>query len=392
MTRFFSWVLGNKVAVLGAVAGVIAAGIWALQDVAFDAFPDLTGTRVEVIATAPGYVPEEVEQLVTYPLEQSLMGLPGADGVRSVSKYGIALITVPFRDGTDLYLARNLVQARLNDAAAALPQGTEAVMGPIATPLGEIYQYTVRSDSLSLLELKALHDYVIRPRLRSVPGVSEVNSWGGIMAQVQVTVDPSRLAVRGLVLEDVHHALAENTMAFGNAYTERAGERVTLRGLGRVTSSDEVGRVVVATRDGIPVRVGDVATIALGAAPRAGAVTKDGRGEVMSGMVLKLVGADSRAVMAGVRARMAEITAALPSHVHVEPFYDQGALIDRVTGTIARNLLEGGVLVVVILFVFLRDVRAALIVASVIPLSMLVAFLALRLTGRSANLMSLGAV
>lgn len=392
MERFFRWVLGNKVAVLGAVAGLVAAGLWALRDVPFDAFPDLTGTRVEVIAVAPGFVPEEVEQLVTYPLEQSLMGLPGAEGVRSMSKYGIALITVPFKDGTDLYLARNLVQARLNDAAASLPAGTEASMGPIATPLGEVYQYTIRSDSMSLLELKALHDYVIRPRLRSVPGVSEVNSWGGVIAQVQVTVDPARLAARGLVLEDVHRALAENTMGFGNAYTERAGERTTLRGLGRVGSPAEVERVVVTTRQGIAVRVGDVATVALGPAPRAGAVTWNGKGEVMSGMVLKLVGADSRKVMAGVRARMAEIQAALPRHVVIEPFYDQGDLIDRVTGTIARNLLEGGLLVVGILFLFLRDVRAALIVASVIPLSMLAAFLALRLTGGSANLMSLGAV
>jgi cobalt-zinc-cadmium resistance protein CzcA len=392
MTRFFRWVLDNTVAVLGAVAGLVAAGLWALADVPFDAFPDLTGTRVEVIAVAPGFVPEEVEQLVTYPLEQSLMGLPGAEGVRSMSKYGIALITVPFKDGTDLYLARNLVQARLNDAAASLPAGTEATMGPIATPLGEVYQYTIRSDSMSLLELKALHDYVIRPRLRSVPGVSEVNSWGGLIAQVQVTVDPARLAARGLTIEDVHRALAENTMSFGNAYTERAGERTTLRGLGRVGSPAEVERVIVATRGAVAVRVGDVATVALGPAPRAGAVTRDGRGEVMSGMVLKLVGADSRAVMAGVRARMAEIRAALPRHVVVEPFYDQGDLIDRVTGTIARNLLEGGLLVVGILFLFLRDVRAALVVASVIPLSMLAAFLALRLTGGSANLMSLGAV
>lgn len=392
MARFFRWVLDNTVAVLGAVCGLVAAGLWALSDVPFDAFPDLTGTRVEVIAVAPGFAPEEVEQLVTYPLEQSLMGLPGAEGVRSMSKYGLALITVPFADGTDLHLARNLVQARLNDAAAALPAGTVATMGPIATPLGEIYQYTIRSDSLSLLELKALHDYVIRPRLRSVPGVSEVNSWGGLLAQVQVTVDPTRLAARGLTIEDVHRALAENTMAFGNAYTERAGERTTLRGLGRVGSPAEVERVIVATRGGIAVRVSDVATVAMGAAPRAGAVTRDGAGEVMSGMVLKLVGADSRAVMAGVRARMDEIRAALPRHVIVEPFYDQGDLIDRVTSTIAGNLLQGGLLVVVILFVFLRDVRAALVVASVIPISMLAAFLALRLTGGSANLMSLGAV
>ena len=392
MARFFAWVLRHGVAILGAVAGLVAAGLWALSDVAFDAFPDLTGTRVEVIATAPGFVPEEVEQLVTYPLEQSLMGLPGAEGVRSESKYGLALITVPFRDGTDLYLARNLVQARLNDAAATLPPGTEAVMGPIATPLGEIYQYTVRSDSLSLLELKQLHDYVIRPRLRSVPGVSEVNSWGGHVAQVQVTVDPSRLAARGLVLEDVHRALAENTLAFGNAYTERAGERTTLRGLGRVATPAEVERVVIVARAGVPVRVGDVATVALGPGPRAGAVTRDGEGEVMSGMVLKLVGADSRDVIAGVRARMDEIRRALPAHVVVEPFYDQGTLIERVTATIGRNLLEGGLLVVAILFVFLRDVRAALLVGSVIPLAMLAAFLALRLTGGSANLMSLGAI
>jgi heavy metal efflux system protein len=392
MRRYFEQILANRVAVLGVVAAIAAAGWWGFRTVSFDAFPDLTGTRVEVIAQAPGFVPEEVEQLVTFPLEQALMGVPGAEGVRSVSKSGLALITVPFKDGTDLYLARNLVQARLNDARASLPKGVEPSMGPIATPLGEVYQYNLRSDSLSLMELTTLHDYVIKPRLRTVQGVSEINTWGGHVAQVHVTVDLARLQARGLVLDDVQRALADNTMGFGAAYTERDGERVQLRGLGRVGSLAEVERVLITRRGGLPVRIADVATVAFGAAPRSGAVTQNGRGEVMSGMVLKLVGADSRAVIAGVRAKLDEVRASLPPGVVLESFYDQGSLIERVTSTITRNLVEGGLLVVIILFVFLRNVRAALIVASVIPLSMLAAFLALRVTGRSANLMSLGAV
>ena len=371
---------------------LLAAGLVALQRIPFDAFPDLTGTRVEVITVAPGMAPEEVERLVTYPVESALMGLPGAVNVRSVSKFGLSLITVPFPDGTDVYFARQLVQQRLGDAKGALPAGIEPALGPVSTPMGELYQFVLSSDSLSLTQLKTLNDYVIRPRLRTVPGVSEVNSWGGLIERIEVTVNPVRLAARRLTLTDVHEALARNTMAFGGSYLEKGGERYTLRGLGRVESPAEIEGIVVVSQGGTPVRIRDIAIVKLGALPRNGAVTKDGKGEVVSGMVLKLQGADSRTVITGVKARMEEIVRALPPNVTVTPFYDQTDLVSRTTRTIVKNLIEGGLLVIAVLFLFLRNVRAALIVASVIPLSMLAAFIGMATFGYSANLMSLGAL
>ena len=392
MRHLITFALRQRVFIIGGVLTLVAAGLFALARVPFDAFPDLTGTRVEVITTAPGLAPEEVERLVTYPLESSLMGLPGAEGVRSVSKSGLSLITVPFPDRMDIYFARTLVQQRLNDAKGSLPDGVEPSLGPVSTPMGELYQYTVTSDSMSLADLKTLHDYVIRPRLRTVPGVSEVNSWGGHTEQIQVEVDPTQLVAHGLTLDDVHRALADNNLTFGGGYVERGGERFTIRGLGRIGSPAELGSVVLRASGGTPVRIADVATIHSGALPRQGAVTQDGRGEVVAGMVLKLKGADSRRVIAAVRGRMAEIEKALPAHVRVTPFYDQTELVARTTHTIVKNLLEGGLLVIAVLFLFLRNVRASLIVASVIPLSMLAAFVAMRAFGYSANLMSLGAL
>ena len=392
MRHLITFALRQRVFITGGVLTLVAAGLIALTRVPFDAFPDLTGTRVEVITTAPGLAPEEVERLVTYPLESSLMGLPGAEGVRSVSKAGLSLITVPFPDRMDIYFARTLVQQRLNDAKGALPDGIEPSLGPVSTPMGELYQYTVTSDSLSLADLKTLHDYVIRPRLRTVPGVSEVNSWGGHTEQIQVEVDPTQLVARGLTLADVHQALADNNLTFGGGYVERAGERYTIRGLGRIGSAAELGSVVLHAHSGTPIRIADVATVRSGALPRQGAVTQDGRGEVVAGMVLKLKGADSRRVIEAVRERMAEVEKTLPSHVRVTPFYDQTELVARTTHTIVKNLIEGGLLVVAVLFLFLRNVRASLIVASVIPLSMLTAFIGMRVFGYSANLMSLGAL
>jgi cobalt-zinc-cadmium resistance protein CzcA len=392
MRYLITFALRQRVFVIGGALTLVAVGLFALARVPFDAFPDLTGTRVEVITTAPGLAPEEVERLVTYPLESSLMGLPGAEGVRSISKSGLSLITVPFPDDMDIYFARTLVQQRLNDAKGSLPVGVEPSLGPVSTPMGELYQYTVTSDSLSLGELKALHDYVIRPRLRTVPGVSEVNSWGGHTEQIQVEADPTRLAAYGLTLDDLHRAIAANNLTFGGNYVERGGERYTIRGLGRIESADELRSVVISASAGTPVHVADVATVSSGALPRQGAVTQDGQGEVVAGMVLKLKGADSRRVIAAVRARMGEIQATLPSHVRVTPFYDQTELVARTTHTIVKNLLEGGLLVIAVLFLFLRNVRASLIVASVIPLSMLAAFVGMYAFGYSANLMSLGAL
>ncbi len=392
MRRLFEFSLRNRLFIIGGVLTIIGAGLFAVMRVPFDAFPDLTGTRVEVITVAPGMAPEDVERLVTFPIESSLMGLPGASEVRSVSKFGLSLITVPFPDDVDIYFARTLVQQRLGDAQGMLPSGIEPSLGPISTPMGELYQYVLTSDSLTLTELTTLHNTVVRPRLRTVSGVSEVNSWGGLTEQIHVVVDPMRLAARRLTLADVNRALAENNLTFGGAYVEQGGERFTVRGMGRVEQRSELEQVVIGAFNGTAIRIRDVATVAIGALPRAGAVTRDGAGEVVSGMVLKLRGADSRRVIRDVRARMDEIRTALPAHVQVVPFYDQTDLVSRTTRTIIKNLVEGGLLVIAVLFLFLRNVRASLIVASVIPLSMLMAFVAMYLFGYSANLMSLGAL
>lgn len=384
--------MARPILVLIAVAVTALAGVLAFLRLPFDAFPDLTGVRVEVITEARGYAVDEVEQLVTYPIESVLMGVEGAEQVRSTSKAGLSLVTIAFADGTDLYHARTLVTQRIGDAKGDLPDGVDPMLGPVSTPLGELYQYVVESDSLSLTELKALHDYVIRPRLRSVPGVSEVNSWGGLIEQVQVQLDPAALAAYALTPADVHDALAANSLAFGGSYVERDGERWTLRGLGRVAAADDLRGVVIRAVDGTSVRIGDVATIEIGALPRFGAVSRDGTHETLSGMVLKRKGEDSRRVIAGVLERLDEVRSTLPSHVRITPFYDQSALVSRTTHTILSNLTLGGILVVAVLFLFLRDVRASLLVASVIPLSMLIAFAAMWATGASANLMSLGAL
>ena len=392
MRRLIEFSLRNRLFVIGGVLTIVGFGLFALMRVPFDAFPDLTGTRVEVITVAPGMAPEDVERLVTYPLESALMGIQGANEVRSVSKFGLSLITVPFPDKMDIYFARTLVQQRLNDAKGSLPAGVEPTLGPVSTPMGELYQYVITSDSLTLTELKTLQEYTIRPRLRTVPGVSEVNTWGGFTEQVQVEVDPTRLAARRLTIDDVHRALADNNLSFGGSYLETGGERYTLRGLGRIERARDVEQVVISSTDGIPVRVADVARVRIGALPRQGAVTHDGTGEVVSGMVLKLKGADSRRVIKAVRERMDEIRAAIPAHVQITPFYDQTDLVSRTTRTLTKNLIEGGLLVIAVLFLFLRNVRASLIVASVIPLSMLIAFGGMYFFGYSANLMSLGAL
>ena len=392
MNRLIDFAIRQRFFTIGGVLTIVALGLFGMSRIPFDAFPDLTGTRVDVITVARGMPPEDVERLVTYPLESSLMGLPGAEGVRSSSKQGLSLITVPFPDNVDVYFARQLVQQRLGDTKGSLPAGVEPSLGPLSTPMGELYQYTVTSDSMSLTQLKTLHDYTIRPRLRTVAGVSEVNSWGGFIEQVHVEADPAKLAARSLTMADLHRALERNNLTFGNSYLETAGERYSLRGLGRVESLEDIGAIVVATDGGVPVRVGDVAIVKMGAQPRNGAVTKDANGEVVSGMVMKLTGADSRRVIAAIRTRIDEIKGSLPKHVQITPFYDQTELVSRTTHTIVKNLIEGGLLVVLVLFLFLRNVRASLIVASVIPLSMLIAFAGMYLFGYSANLMSLGAL
>ncbi|MEP7344047.1 MAG: CusA/CzcA family heavy metal efflux RND transporter [Gemmatimonadaceae bacterium] len=391
--RLMDLALRFRVAVIAATLILVAAGGWALSRINYDAFPDLTPNQVQVITVAPGMSPNEVENLVSYPMETAMMGLPRTNGVRSISKAGISVITVSYEDDVDMYFARAQVQQRMQDAAASLPAGYQPSLGPPATPMGEVFQYLVESDSLTLMELKTVQEYTIKPLLRTLPGVADVNSWGGMVQQFHVLADPSRLSGYGLTLRDLEAALASNNGNFGAGYIENQGERFTVRGLGRLADTTDIGNVVVSTRGkGTPVYVRDVARVTVGAMPREGAVSRDGKGETLSGMIVMLKGSNGRDVVTRVEARLKQIQPLLPKGVTINAFYNQGEVVDRTTNTVFKNLLEGGLLVMLILFLFLRNIRASLITASVIPLSLLFAFLLMKRFGYSANLMSLGAL
>jgi len=386
--------LNHRWLVAGATTLVVGLGLWAFRTIPFEPFPDITANAVSVIAEVPGIAPQEVEQLVTFPIERALLGLPGATAVRSTTKFGLALTQVIFEDRVDGYFARQLVAQRLGDVAADLPAGVIPVLGPVSTAMGEVYQYvlTSRTREWGLGQLKALQDYTLAPMLRTVPGVAEVNSWGGETEQYHVVVDPHRLALAGLSLSQIEAALAANNANFGGAHTEDRGERFIVYGRGRLTGPADIERVPVATRGGAPILIRDIAQVTTGALPRQGAITWDGKGEVVSGMVIMRKGENAQRVIAGIRARVAEIVPNLPPGVELVAFYDQTELVGQTTATIGKNLVMGGMLVVVLLWVFLRNVRASLIVAAVIPLSMLWAFVAMKWFGFSANLMSLGAL
>ena len=398
--RLIAASLRHRVIVLGATGLVVGVGLWSFATLNTDAFPDLTPNQVLVMVEAPGLSPAEVEQQVTYPMEVAMLGLPRTTDVRSISKVGLSVVTVTFEDNVDLYFARTQVQQRMQDALHALPPNAEAMLGPPATVMGEVFQYLVehtdsavhRGDTLSLIELTNVQEYIVKPLLKTVPGVAEVNTWGGMLQQFDVFADPSKLAGYGLTLHDLETALANNNANFGAGYVEDRGERLTVRGLGRVTGVDDIANVVVTTRGATPVYVRDVAHVDVGPQPRFGAVTRDGRGEAVSAAVIILKGSNGREVVNRVRARLAEIEAVLPAGVRIRPFYSQGDVVSRTTRTMFTNLTEGALLVIAILLLFLRNVRASLLTASVIPLSLLVAFLAMKASGLTANLMSLGAL
>jgi heavy metal efflux system protein len=384
--------LRQRLFVLLCLAAVIATGVVAYRDLPVEAFPDLTNNQVVVVAEAPGLAATEVEQRVTYPVETALMGVPGAEQVRSISKAGLSIVTIVFEDSVPIYFARQLVSERLGDARGRLPAGIDPVLGPVATAFGEIYQYLVEGEAGDAMERKALHDWEVRARLRSVKGVSEVNSWGGLTRQYHVVVDPYRLDRYGLSLRQVFDAVARNNESFSGGFIEHRSERYTVRGTGLVAGEADLRRIVVAATEGVPVFVSDVADVRVAAMPRFGAVTRDGQGETLAGMVIMLKGENGKAVAERVKARLDDIASTLPEGMTITPFYDQTDVIDRTSHTVRKNLLEGSILVIVVLFVFLRDVPAALITAAIIPVAMLVGFIGMRLFGVSANLMSLGAI
>lgn len=395
--RLIAISLRHRWAVIGATLALAGAGLWAFVTLNTDAFPDLTPNQVIVMAEAEGLSPAEVEQQVTYPLEVSMLGLPRTTGVRSISKVGLSVVTVTFEDNVDLYFARSQVQQRMQDVMGQLPAGASAMLGPPATAMGEAFQYLVEPtadarDSVTLMDLTTVQEYTIRPLLRTVAGVADVNAWGGLLPQYQVAADPSKLAGYRLTLDDLKTALARNNANFGAGYVEDRGERLTVRGLGRLSDTTDIGNVVITTRGTTPVVVRDVATVSVASQPRFGAVTRDGRGEALSAVVLILKGANGREVVDRVTERLKEIEPLLPKGIRIRPFYSQGDVVARTTHTVFRNLIEGALLVTAVLFLFLRNIRASLLTASVIPLSLLAAFLAMRWFGITANLMSLGAL
>jgi cobalt-zinc-cadmium resistance protein CzcA len=390
MTRLFEFFLSNRWLVLIGMVLLLAAGILAMLSLPVEAFPDLTNNQVVVSAQAPGMSPVEVEQLVTFPIETSMLGLPHLQLVRSTSKLELTMVTIIFDDSVDQYRARQLVAERLNQVQASLPASITPVMGPMSTAFGEVYQYTVQSPKLSLMDLKTLNDWTIRYSLLTVPEVSEINSWGGYTKEYSVVVDPDHLRAYDLTLHDVVSAIENNNSNFGGSYIEHAGQMYTVRGIGRVENLDDIGRIVVATRNGTPILVRQVASMQALPMIRHGAVLHDSSGETVSGMVIILRGANGNKIIQQVKAKISGLK--LPGGAKIIPFYDQSDVINASIRTVKKNLFEAALLVLVILLFFLGDWRAALIVAATIPFSLLCAFLGMKIFGISANLMSLGAI
>jgi len=398
--RILSFSITNRWLVVIVTLAVAALGAWNFTRLPIDAVPDITNVQVQVNSLAPGYSPLEVEQRITFPLETAMAGMPRLDYWRSLSRYGLSQVTVVFKDGTDIYFARQLVNERLQQVRDKLPPGTEVSMGPVSTGLGEIFMYAVEAKEgarrpdgqpYSATELRTIQDWIIKPQLRTVQGIVEVNTIGGFERQFHVLTDPARLMAYKLAFHDVMNALATHNANVGAGYIERNGEQYLVRTPGQVASVEEIGNIVLASRGGVPIRIGDVAEVREGTDLRTGAATLNGR-EAVIGTAMLLVGENSRTAAQGVAARLAEIGRSLPEGVAVRPFYDRTHLVEATIRTVETNLLEGALLVVVVLFLILGNLRAAFVTACVIPLSMLLTVTGMVENRVSANLMSLGAI
>ena len=385
---------------LSLILVLVGVGVWSFQRLPIDAVPDITNVQVQINTEAPGYSPLEAEQRITFPVETALYGLPNLSYTRSLSRYGLSQVTVVFEEGTDIYFARNLINERLGAIKSALPPGLEPEMGPIATGLGEIFMYTVEAlpgaaqadgSPLDATALREIQDWIIKPQLAQVPGVIEVNTIGGYDKQYHVTPSPQRLLEFGITVDELVSALRANNTNRGAGYIERNGQQLLVRSPGQLATIGDIEQVVIANRDGVPVRVADVAEVAIGKELRTGAATRDGKETVM-GTAMMLVGENSRAVAQAVAEKLDAIQPSLPDGVKVEAVYDRTALVDKAIATVEKNLLEGALLVIVVLFLLLGNLRAALITAAVIPLSMLATITGMVRSGVSANLMSLGAL
>ncbi|KQQ31079.1 cation transporter [Duganella sp. Leaf126] len=402
--RLIQFAIGQRALVMLLVAAMAALGIYHYRHLPIDAVPDITNVQVQINTAAPGYSPLETEQRVTYPLETVMAGLPHLVQTRSLSRYGLSQITVVFEDGTDIFFARQLVNERLQQARDQLPAGVTPAMGPVSTGLGEIYLWTVEATPgarkadgtpYTPTDLREIQDWIIKPQLRNVPGVAEINAIGGHVRQYQVAPDPQRLASYGLTLQDVVAALTRNNGNASAGYIEKRGEQLLVRAPGQVQTRDDIGNILVTSAGGgsvsVPVRVRDVAEVLIGHALRTGAATENGR-EVVLGTAFMLTGQNSRTVAQAVDRKLVEINRSLPAGVVAVTVYDRTVLVDKAIATVKKNLLEGAVLVIAVLFVFLGNLRAAVITAMVIPLSMLFTFTGMVGFKVSANLLSLGAL
>ena len=387
------------------VVAVVAAvlfffGLNAAQQLSVDAFPDVTNVQVQIATEAPGRSPEEVERFATVPLEVAMTGLPGLEEMRSLNKPGLSLITLVFTDKTNVYFARQLVMERLLEVGSRLPEGITPVLGPVSTGLGEVYQYTLeRSDdgdrSLSeeeLMKRRVAQDWVVRPLLRSIPGVAEINSQGGFAKQYQVLVNPDKLRHFGLTVGDVYQAVGRNNANAGGGVLPQYAEQYLIRGIGLVRDVEDIRAIVLKEKDGVPVYVRDVADVQIGHEVRQGAVIKNGVTEAVGGVVMMIAGGNAKEVVSRVKERVDEINrkGMLPDGLKIVPYYDRSELVDAALWTVTKVLLEGVVLVVIVLFLFLGDVRSSLIVVGTLVLTPLLTFMAMNHLGISANLMSLG--
>ena len=390
LARLVQFSLAQRLFVMMGALMVAAAGWYALTGLPIDAFPDVSSTQVKIIMKAPGMTPEEVESRIAVPIEVEMLGIPKTKILRSVTKYGLVDVTIDFEDGTDIYWARQQVSERLGGLTESLPGGISGGMAPVTTPLGEMYMFTVENEALSLAERRSILDWVIRPALRTVPGVADVNALGGVVRAYEVVPDQASMAASGVTITQLKEAITANNRNDGAGRLGEGDEVLLVRTEGSVTSLDDLRAIVVTMKSGSPVRLGNLAEVRIGTVTRYGVVTQSGRGEAVQGLVLGLAGANAKMVVEGVRKKLEELQPTLPPGVQVKTFYDRGSLVSKAVNAVATALIEATVLVIVLLGLFLGNVRAALTVAMVLPLAALITFILMRAFGMSANLMSLG--
>ena len=390
LSKLMEFSLTQRLLVSALTLLVIAAGIVSFRDLPIDAFPDVSSTQVKLIMKAPGMTPEEVEARIVMPIELEMLGIPKQRVMRSISKYAIADITIDFDDSADIYWARQQVAERLNNALRDMPANVSGGLAPITTPLGEMFMFTVEGEGISLEQRRTILDWTIRPALRTLPGVADVNSLGGLARSFEVVIDHTALAARGISFAALQQAIQANNRNDGAGRINDGDEALLVRAEGNIKNLQDVRDIVIGGPAGNPIRVSDVAEVRIGSLTRYGAVTKDGQGEAVEGLVLGLRGANARKVVEGVRAKLAELAPSLPKGVSTKVFYDRGSLVERAVGTVSKALMEAIVLVVVLLVLFLGNLRAAIVVALTLPLAVLITFILMRQFGMSANLMSLG--